>query len=86
MNGFDDFDAKVTAEDVYLSEGYDYDTVDEMVRQDVEYLATKRNERDESLMGGKYHGPSNVAGLTRNEYWESYWEYQDEQARLRDEW
>lgn len=39
-NGFDDFDAKLTAEDVYLSEGYDYDTVEEMVRQDMELLAT----------------------------------------------
>lgn len=56
---------------------------------------TENTKRDESLMGGKYHGPSNQAGLTRNEYWESYcelhvresyWEYQDEQARLRDEW
>jgi hypothetical protein len=54
-----DFDTKVTAEEVY---------------------------RDESLSGGKYHGPSNSAGMTRNEYWESYWEYQDEQERLRDEW
>ena len=51
-----------------------------------ENTETENTKRDESLMGGKYHGPSNVAGLTRNEYWESYWEYQDEQARLRDEW
>ena len=42
MNGFDDFDTKETAEEVY---------------------------RDESLMGGKYHGPTNVAGLTHREYW-----------------
>jgi len=42
--------------------------------------------RDESLSGGKYHGPSNEAGLTRNEYWESLYEWEDEQARLRDEW
>ena len=86
MNGFDDFDAKVTAEDVYLSEGYDYGTVDELVRQDLEYLATKRTERDESLQGGKYHGPTNVAGLTAREYWDTYNEWQDEQDRLRDEW
>lgn len=59
MNGFDDFDTKVTAEEVY---------------------------RDESLMGGKYHGPTNVAGLTHREYWEARWEWEDEQARLRDEW
>jgi len=59
MNGFDDFDTQVSAEEFY---------------------------HDESLSGGKYHGPSNEAGLTRNEYWESYWEYQDEQSRLRDEW
>ena len=58
-NGFDDFDTKVTVEEVY---------------------------RDESLSGGKYHGPSNSPGLTRNEYWESYYEWQDEQDRLRDEW
>lgn len=42
--------------------------------------------RDESLMGGKYHGPSNSAGLTSREYWEMMDEYRDEQARLRDEW
>ena len=47
---------------------------------------TENTKRDESLPGGKYHGPSNEAGLTAQEYWESYWEYQDEQARLRDEW
>jgi len=43
-------------------------------------------KRDESLMGGKYHGPSNTPGLTRNEYWEARYEWEDEQARLRDEW
>jgi len=42
--------------------------------------------RDESLYGGKYHGPSNEAGLTSKEYWEMMEEYRDEQARLRDEW
>ena len=26
--------------------------------------------RDESLMGGTYHGPSNAPGLTRREYTE----------------
>ena len=43
-------------------------------------------KRDESKMGGQYHGPSNVAGLTSKEYWESRYEWEDEQARLRDEW
>ncbi len=53
---------------------------------DTKVTAEEFYKQDESLLGGKYHGPSNQAGLTRNEYWESYWEYQDEQARLRDEW
>lgn len=61
-------------EDFYRSEGFDTDTVDEFVK------------RDESLMGGKMHGPSNVAGMTRQEHYDSYWEYVDEQERLRDEW
>jgi hypothetical protein len=73
-NGFDDFDTQVTAEEFYRGEGYDSDTIEEFVK------------RDESLMGGKYHGPSNSAGMTRNEYWDSYYEWQDEQSRLRDEW
>lgn len=42
--------------------------------------------RDESLVGGKYHGPSNVAGLTAREYGESSRAWEDEQERLRDEW
>ncbi len=56
---------------------------------DDEYFATKvpaAPARDESLYGGKYHGPSNEAGLTVNEYWEMMEEWRDEQARLRDEW
>ena len=72
-NGFDDFDTTVTAEEFY--DGWTEDEAD--------YYEA---HRDESLSGGKYHGPSNEAGLTAREYWESYWEYQDEQARLRDEW
>jgi hypothetical protein len=40
----------------------------------------------EHLMGGKYHGPSNEAGLTTQEYWEMQREWEDEQARIRDEW
>jgi len=59
MNGFDDFDTKQQAEEVY---------------------------QDESLSGGKYHGPSNTAGLTAREYWDTRYEWEDEQARLRDEW
>ena len=51
MNGFDDFDTKQTAEEVY---------------------------RDESLMGGKYHGPSNEAGLTAREYYEAMAAWEDE--------
>ena len=43
-------------------------------------------KRDESLSGGKYHGPSNTPGLTRNEYWEARYEWEEEQSRLRDEW
>lgn len=45
-----------------------------------------KQTKDESKMGGQYHGPSNVAGLTAREYWETYYEWQDEQDRLRDEW
>jgi hypothetical protein len=74
MNGFDDFDTKVAAEEYYRGEGYDNDTIDEFVKI------------DESLMGGKYHGPSNEAGLTAREYWETRYEWEDEQARLRDAW
>lgn len=43
-------------------------------------------KRDESLMGGYYHGPSNQAGLTNREYWEMMDEWEDEKARMRDEW
>lgn len=45
QNGFDDFDTKVAAEEFYRGEGYDTDTIDEFVKI------------DESLVGGKYHGP-----------------------------
>ena len=31
--------------------------------------------RDESKMGGKYHGPSNAPGLTSREYAEMWAEY-----------
>ena len=31
-------------------------------------------ERDESKMGGYFHGPSNSAGLTAREYEEMMWE------------
>lgn len=53
-----------------------------------ENTTTEQNKpkRDESLMGGYYHGPSNEAGLTNREYWEMMDEWRDEQARLRDEW
>jgi hypothetical protein len=34
--------------------------------------------RDESLMGGKYHGPSNEAGLTAQEYYEAIAEWEEE--------
>lgn len=84
MNGFDDFDTKQTAEEVYLAEGFHPDTVAEMIRQDEE--AAARRKRDESLMGGYYHGPSNSPGLTAREYWESRYEWEDEQERLRGEW
>jgi len=78
MNGFDDFDTKQQAEEFYRSEGWQEDHVQEFVTQ------------DQSLSGGFYHGPSNQAGLTAREYWVAYWEarweWEDEQARLRDEW
>ena len=35
-----------------------------------------------STMGGQYHGPSNVAGLTAREYWDAWAEEQDE----RNDW
>jgi len=38
--------------------------------------------RDESKMGGKYHGPSNSAGMTSREYWDAWAEEQDE----RNDW
>lgn len=79
MTQFDDFDTKVTAEEYYRSEGYDTDTIDAFVERDMEL-------RDESKRGGKYHGPSNEAGLTAREYWESYYEWQDEQSDLRNQW
>ena len=49
---------------------------------------TNDNEKkiDESKMGGTFHGPSNVAGLTAREYWEMRWEWEDEQERLRNDW
>ena len=81
MNGFDDFDTKVTVEEFYA----------DLLAQ-AEYHEThkpkpaRKGHVLESLMGGKYHGPSNEAGLTAREYWESMDEYRDEQARLRDEW
>ena len=34
--------------------------------------------RDESLMDGKYHGPSNEAGLTAREYYEAIAEWEEE--------
>lgn len=65
---FDDFDTKVTAEEYYRSEGYD--------------MEITPPKRDESLRGGKYHGPSNEAGLTHTEYWEM----RDEEHREREEY
>lgn len=51
---------------------------------------SKQNEtipqRDESKMGGKYHGPSNEPGLTIREYWEMWEMEEDEQERLRNDW
>jgi hypothetical protein len=40
-------------------------------------------KRDDSLVGGQYHGPSNQAGLTAQEYYEvrDLWE---EEERYRD--
>ena len=38
--------------------------------------------RDESLHNGKYHGPSNEAGLTAREYWEMMAAWEDE----RNDW
>lgn len=43
QNGFDDFDAKVTAEEFYRGEGYDNDTIDEFVKQDEELLQQWRD-------------------------------------------
>ena len=63
--------------DILRSEGYDTDTIDELVKQNV--------TSDVTLTGGKYHGPSNVAGLTAREYWETYYEWQDERDRYWDQ-
>jgi hypothetical protein len=40
-------------------------------------------KRDESLVGGQYHGPSNQAGLTAQEYYEVRRMWEDEE-RYRD--
>ena len=49
-----------------------------------EHTQTKEApKRDESLVGGKYHGPSNQAGLTAREYWEMYDAEQDEKYNHR---
>ena len=40
--------------------------------------------RDESLSGGKYHGPSAAPGLTSREYYELKAEYEYERERERD--
>lgn len=45
-----------------------------------EHTQTKEApKRDESLVGGKYHGPSNQAGLTAREYYEvrDMWEEEE---------
>jgi len=34
--------------------------------------------RDESLSGGRYHGPRNEAGLTAREYYEAIAEWEQE--------
>ena len=63
------------------------------VRWIIDYIPcmTNNNEnieqkKDETRMGGKYHGPSNVAGLTAREYWEMRYEEEDELERLRNDW
>ncbi len=43
-------------------------------------------KRDESLVGGYYHGPSNQAGLTNREYWEMMEEYDREREDERSNW
>lgn len=40
-------------------------------------------KRDESLVGGKYHGPSNQAGLTSREYYEMRDAWEDEKYNRR---
>lgn len=40
-------------------------------------------KRDESLYGGKYHGPSNEAGLTAREYYEMRDMWEDEKYDRR---
>ena len=56
--------------------------------EDVAFHEMRAGEyvRDESQYGGKYHGPTLEAGLTAREYWDSMAEWEDERARLRDEW
>jgi hypothetical protein len=62
--------------DILRSEGYDTDTIDELVKQNV--------TSDVARAGGQYHGPSNVAGLTAREYWETMEEWRDERDRYWD--
>lgn len=42
-------------------------------------------KRDETKMGGYFHGPSNSPGLTAREYEETMWEYQRELDEARED-
>jgi hypothetical protein len=43
-------------------------------------------KRDESAVGGYYHGPSNQAGLTNREYWEMMDLWEDEKYDRKYNW
>jgi len=54
-----------------------------MIKNDKETEQKETPKRDESLVGGYYHGPSNQAGLTDREYWEARDAWEDEKYNRR---
>jgi hypothetical protein len=54
-----------------------------MMKNDNKTEQKEAPKRDESLVGGKYHGPSNQAGLTEREYWQMYDAWQDDKYNSR---
>ncbi len=57
-----------------------------MMKNDNETEQKDTTKRDESLVGGYYHGPSNQAGPTDREYWELYDLAMQEREDSRYDW